>query len=53
MPQLSVTVVPDSGTGQLAGLAGEMQLDQSGGRHVGVYPCWSRTGLSKATSNKS
>ena len=24
VPQLSVTVVPDSGTGQLAGLAGEM-----------------------------
>ena len=34
MSQLHVMVVPDSGTGQLMGLAGEMQLDQSGGGHA-------------------
>src|SRR5262245_51749111 len=32
-PSLSVTVVPDSGTGQLAGLAGRMAIDVSGGQH--------------------
>ncbi|WP_424950710.1 DUF3224 domain-containing protein [Deinococcus sp.] len=32
--QLSVRVVPDSGTGELAGLSGEMALDQSGGGHA-------------------
>ena len=32
-PSLSVTVVPDSGTGELAGLAGTMSIDVSGGNH--------------------
>ena len=32
-PQLSVTVVPDSGTGQLAGLAGRMTIQIAGGKH--------------------
>ena len=30
---LSITVVPGSGTGALAGLAGTMAIDASGGRH--------------------
>jgi hypothetical protein len=32
-PQLSVTVVPDSATGQLAGLAGRMAIDITDGSH--------------------
>jgi len=32
-PQLSVTVVPDSGTGQLAGLAGTMEIKIVDGKH--------------------
>ena len=32
--QLSVTVVPDSGTGQLAGLAGEMTINIVDGKHL-------------------
>ena len=32
-PQLSVTVVPDSGTGQLAGLTGRMEIKVADGRH--------------------
>jgi hypothetical protein len=32
-PQLSVTVVPDSGTDQLAGLAGTMAINIAGGEH--------------------
>jgi hypothetical protein len=31
--QLSVTVVPDSGTGQLAGIAGTMIITIEGGKH--------------------
>ena len=31
--QLSVTVVPDSGTGQLAGLTGKMDIKIEGGKH--------------------
>jgi Protein of unknown function (DUF3224) len=31
--QMSVTVVPDSGTGQLAGLAGKMTIEVADGRH--------------------
>jgi hypothetical protein len=31
--QLSVTVVPDSGTGQLAGLAGSMMIRIADGHH--------------------
>lgn len=32
-PQLSVTVVPDSGTGELAGLAGTMKIRIDGKQH--------------------
>jgi len=32
-PQMSVTVVPDSGTGQLAGLAGQMTIKITDGKH--------------------
>ena len=31
--QLDVTVVPDSGTGQLAGLSGSMSINIAGGQH--------------------
>jgi hypothetical protein len=33
MPQLSAIVVPDSGTGQLAGLTGKMTIKISDGKH--------------------
>lgn len=32
-PQLSITVVPDSGTGQLAGLTGTMTINIADGKH--------------------
>lgn len=32
-PTLSVTVVPDSATGELSGLQGSMTIDPSGGQH--------------------
>lgn len=32
-PQLSITVVPDSGTGQLAGITGRMDIKVEGGKH--------------------
>ena len=32
-PQLIITVVPDSGTGQLVGLAGTMMIDIADGKH--------------------
>ena len=32
-PQLSITVVPDSGTGQLEGLAGKMTIEIADGKH--------------------
>lgn len=32
-PQLSITVVPDSGTGQLAGIAGKMSIQIENGKH--------------------
>jgi hypothetical protein len=32
-PQLTITVVPDSGTGQLAGLAGQMTITITDGKH--------------------
>ncbi len=32
-PQLTITVVPDSGTGQLAGLAGKMAIRIADGKH--------------------
>jgi hypothetical protein len=34
LPQLSIAVVPDSGTGELAGLSGRMQIEiREGGAH--------------------
>jgi hypothetical protein len=33
VPQLSVTVVPDSGTGQLEGLTGTMTIEVTDGKH--------------------
>jgi hypothetical protein len=33
IPSLSVTVVPDSGTGELVGLAGEFNIIVAGGKH--------------------
>jgi hypothetical protein len=33
VPELSVTVVPDSGTGDLTGLAGRMTIDVVDGKH--------------------
>ena len=32
-PNLSVTVVPDSGTGELAGISGRMRIVIAGGKH--------------------
>ncbi len=34
VPTLTITVVPDSGTGELTGLAGTMAIDIEGGRHA-------------------
>ena len=36
-PSLSVTVVPDSGTGELAGLTGTMTIDLGGGKHAYMF----------------
>jgi hypothetical protein len=33
VPQLTITVVPDSGTGQLVGLAGKMTINIVDGKH--------------------
>jgi hypothetical protein len=33
VPSLKVTVVPDSGTGELVGLAGELVIQIDGGKH--------------------
>lgn len=33
VPQLSITVVPDSGTGELVGLSGRMTIDIADGKH--------------------
>lgn len=33
IPHLSVTVVPDSGTDQLVGLSGSLQINIAGGKH--------------------
>jgi Protein of unknown function (DUF3224) len=33
VPQLSVIIVPDSGTGQLVGLSGTMSIDRIDGKH--------------------
>ena len=36
-PTLTITVVPDSGTGQLAGLAGTMTIDITAGKHLYTF----------------
>ena len=36
-PNLTITVVPDSGTGQLQGLAGKMDIQIEGGKHSYVF----------------
>lgn len=36
-PSLSVSVVPDSGTGELKGLTGSMTIDRGGGQHAYVF----------------
>jgi hypothetical protein len=36
-PQLSITVIPDSGTAQLAGLAGRMDIQIAAGKHSYVF----------------
>jgi hypothetical protein len=33
VPSLAIAVVPDSGTGELAGLEGDFKIDIEGGRH--------------------
>lgn len=33
-PQLSITIVPDSGTGELTGIAGVFKLEITGGKHL-------------------
>jgi hypothetical protein len=33
VPQLTITVVPDSGTGQLVGLVGKMSIQIAAGKH--------------------
>jgi len=32
-PQLTITVIPDSGTGELVGLAGKMTINIADGKH--------------------
>jgi len=36
-PSLSVSVVPDSGTGELTGLSGRMQIEITGGEHFYTF----------------
>ena len=36
-PTLSVTVVPDSGTGELSGLSGSMTIDIADGKHSYIF----------------
>ena len=37
VPSLSITVIPDSGTGALAGLTGTMQIIIDGKRHSYIF----------------
>jgi Protein of unknown function (DUF3224) len=37
VPSLSVTVVPDSGTGELAGISGTMTIDRADGKHFYTF----------------
>ena len=34
MPSLSITVVPDSGTGDLTGFAGKLNIEIAEGKHL-------------------
>jgi hypothetical protein len=36
-PSLTISVVPDSATGELAGLTGTMTIDMTGGKHAYVF----------------
>lgn len=36
-PSLSITVIPDTGTGDLAGLSGSMTIDISDGKHAYTF----------------
>lgn len=36
-PSLSITVIPDSGTGELSGLTGKMEIIIEGGKHSYVF----------------
>lgn len=36
-PRQSITVIPDSGTGQLTGLSGELRIEVSDGQHRYVF----------------
>jgi len=36
-PELSVAVVPDSGTGELTGISGKMTIENEGGKHSYVF----------------
>ena len=38
-PSLTITVVPDSGTGELVGLAGKMEIIIEGKQHSYVFEC--------------
>ncbi|MBV8665524.1 MAG: DUF3224 domain-containing protein [Burkholderiaceae bacterium] len=37
VPQLSITVVPDSGTGELAGISGSIKIDIAEGKHFYTF----------------
>jgi hypothetical protein len=51
VPQLTLTVVPDSGTGQLAGLAGNMDIKIIEGKHYYEFACTLPELAEKATGN--
>ena len=36
-PALTITVVPDSGTGQLVGLTGRMSIEIANGKHTYIF----------------
>jgi hypothetical protein len=44
-PSLSITVVPDSGTGGLIGLAGSMTIDRADGKHSYGFEYTLETGM--------
>ena len=37
--ELCVTIIPDSGTGELKGISGSLQIDGSDGKHAFTPPC--------------